>query len=161
MRLAAVLCERFIPMLVGILGLFKAGGAYVPIDAAYPMERIRTMLSDSGASIVLTVSAVFAGSDEMYRGIVAGTSVEHIVYLDRRRLNRTKPCSGRRGRHRCFLSGANPSCRVRKWRFVPATKRLRMRYTGNAPDSLPVFLRIVSVTKEMVRVCCWTIHLTS
>ncbi|MFN1240408.1 hypothetical protein ACKYVA_22085, partial [Paenibacillus larvae] len=55
----------------------------MPIDAAYPMERIRTMLSDSGASIVLTVSAVFAGSDEMYRGIVAGTSVEHIVYLDR------------------------------------------------------------------------------
>ncbi|MDT2276508.1 hypothetical protein P7H20_19100 [Paenibacillus larvae] len=46
------------------------------------MERIRTV-SDSGASIVLTVSAVFAGSDEMYRGIVAGTSVEHIVYLDR------------------------------------------------------------------------------
>ncbi|MDT2241846.1 hypothetical protein P7H22_18035 [Paenibacillus larvae] len=42
---------------------------------------IRTMLSDSGASIVPTVSAVFAGSDEMYRGIVAGTSVEHIVYL--------------------------------------------------------------------------------
>ncbi|MEV3124052.1 amino acid adenylation domain-containing protein [Paenibacillus larvae] len=82
-KLAAVLCERSIPMLVGILGLFKAGGAYVPIDAAYPMERIRTMLSDSGASIVLTVSAVFAGSDEMYRGIVAGTSVEHIVYLDR------------------------------------------------------------------------------
>ncbi|MDT2194475.1 hypothetical protein [Paenibacillus larvae] len=39
----------------------------MPIDAAYPMERIRTMLSDSGASIVPTVSAVFAGSDEMYR----------------------------------------------------------------------------------------------
>ncbi|MDT2293577.1 hypothetical protein P7H15_13040 [Paenibacillus larvae] len=26
-KLAAVLCERSIPMLVGILGLFKAGGA--------------------------------------------------------------------------------------------------------------------------------------
>ncbi|MDT2241867.1 AMP-binding protein [Paenibacillus larvae] len=47
-KLAAVLCERSIPMLVGILGLFKAGGAYVPIDAAYPMERIRTMLSIPG-----------------------------------------------------------------------------------------------------------------
>ncbi|MDT2305328.1 hypothetical protein P7H21_17135 [Paenibacillus larvae] len=55
------------------------------------------------------------------------------------------------------MSGANPSCRARKWRFVPQ-QNAKKRETGNAPDSLPVFLRIVSVTKEMVRVCCWTIN---
>ena len=82
-QLAAVLCERSIQMLVGILGVFKAGGAYVPIDAAYPMERIRTMLADSKASVVLTNSDVWTSSQEKYRGLVAGTSVEHIVYLDR------------------------------------------------------------------------------
>ncbi|MDT2305308.1 AMP-binding protein [Paenibacillus larvae] len=152
------MCERSIPMLVGILGLFKAGGAYVPIDAAYPMERIRTMLSDSGASIVLTVSAVFAGSDEMYRGIVAGTSVEHIVYLDR--LKQTEQDIGlfrRRGRYRC-LSGANPSCRVRKCAACSGNKTLAYEVYRERTGQLAGFLKNVSVTKEMVRVCARTIH---
>ncbi|MDT2247672.1 hypothetical protein P7H16_13110 [Paenibacillus larvae] len=44
--------------------VFKSrSGAYVPIDAASD-GTVHAMLSDSGASIVLTVSAVFAGSDE-------------------------------------------------------------------------------------------------
>ncbi|MFC4547675.1 condensation domain-containing protein, partial [Paenactinomyces guangxiensis] len=44
-----LLVERSVEMIVGILGILKAGGAYVPIDPAYPSERIRYMLEDSGA----------------------------------------------------------------------------------------------------------------
>ncbi|MDT2194456.1 hypothetical protein [Paenibacillus larvae] len=64
-----------------------------PIDAAYPMERIASMLSGFRASTGPDVLAVFAVGLMRYRGIVAGTSVEHIVYLDRleSRLNRTSP----------------------------------------------------------------------
>ncbi|RJG17684.1 non-ribosomal peptide synthetase [Paenibacillus thiaminolyticus] len=43
-------------MLIGILGIMKAGGAYVPIDPGYPAERIRHMLNDSGARILLAES---------------------------------------------------------------------------------------------------------
>jgi amino acid adenylation domain-containing protein len=40
-------------MFVGILGILKAGGAYLPIDPAYPKERIKYMLEESGAGILL------------------------------------------------------------------------------------------------------------
>ncbi len=41
-------------MLVGILGILKAGGAYVPLDPAYPRERLKLMLDDCGAAVLLT-----------------------------------------------------------------------------------------------------------
>lgn len=46
--------ERSLDILVGILGIMKAGGAYVTIDPIYPPDRIRFMLEDVGASILLT-----------------------------------------------------------------------------------------------------------
>ncbi|KAF6624994.1 non-ribosomal peptide synthetase, partial [Paenibacillus sp. EKM10P] len=53
-RLVGLMTERSIDMIVGMLGILKAGGAYVPIDPTYPEERIRYMLDDSGAKLLLT-----------------------------------------------------------------------------------------------------------
>ncbi|MDY7994278.1 amino acid adenylation domain-containing protein, partial [Paenibacillus polymyxa] len=53
-RLVGLMTERSVDMIVGILGILKAGGAYVPIDPTYPEERIRYMLDDSGAKLLLT-----------------------------------------------------------------------------------------------------------
>ena len=46
--------DRSIEMIVGMLGVLKAGGAYVPIDPGYPRERLRFMLEELGASVILT-----------------------------------------------------------------------------------------------------------
>jgi amino acid adenylation domain-containing protein len=53
-----VCLERSVEMIVAILGILKAGGAYVALDPAYPSERIRYILSDSRANLLLTHSGL-------------------------------------------------------------------------------------------------------
>src|SRR6185503_11307707 len=50
--------ERSLEMVVGILAILKAGAAYVPMDTAYPPERLAFMLSDSGATLLLTQTSL-------------------------------------------------------------------------------------------------------
>ncbi len=52
--LVGVLLERSPLLVVGLLGILKAGGAYVPLDPAYPAERLRFMLEDAAASLIVT-----------------------------------------------------------------------------------------------------------
>ena len=54
----ALCVERSTEMLVGLLGVLKAGAAYVPLDPAYPRERLRFMLEDAGAEVLVTQSQV-------------------------------------------------------------------------------------------------------
>ncbi len=49
-----IMVDCSLEMIIGIFGILKAGGAYVPIDPQYPKERIRYMLTDSGATLLLT-----------------------------------------------------------------------------------------------------------
>ncbi|MCY9264016.1 amino acid adenylation domain-containing protein [Bacillus haynesii] len=55
-QVVGLMTERSLDILVGILGILKAGGAYLPIDPDYPAERVRFMLDDSGAKLLLTQS---------------------------------------------------------------------------------------------------------
>lgn len=52
-KTAAVMTRHSIETVVAILAVLKAGGAYVPIDPSYPRERIRFILEDSGAVLLL------------------------------------------------------------------------------------------------------------
>jgi amino acid adenylation domain-containing protein len=52
--LVAVCMERSVDLVVALLGILKAGGAYVPLDPSYPQPRLRFMLEDTQAEVVLT-----------------------------------------------------------------------------------------------------------
>jgi amino acid adenylation domain-containing protein len=52
----AVLMDRSADAVAAFLGVLKAGGAYVPLDPAYPAARVRAMLEDCRAPVVLTDS---------------------------------------------------------------------------------------------------------
>ncbi|MEO8429879.1 MAG: amino acid adenylation domain-containing protein [Acidobacteriota bacterium] len=52
--LVGLCMERSIEMVVGLLGILKAGGAYLPLDPGYPVQRLKFMLDDAAAAIVLT-----------------------------------------------------------------------------------------------------------
>ncbi|MFK7932601.1 MAG: AMP-binding protein, partial [Saprospiraceae bacterium] len=53
-QFVAICMDRSFEMLISIFAVLKAGGAYVPIDVDYPEERLRFMIEDSAAQIVLT-----------------------------------------------------------------------------------------------------------
>jgi amino acid adenylation domain-containing protein/non-ribosomal peptide synthase protein (TIGR01720 family) len=54
--LIAIAVERSLEMLIGLLAILKTGAAYVPIDPSYPAARIRYLLADSAAPLLLTQS---------------------------------------------------------------------------------------------------------
>lgn len=50
----AVLVDRSTEMVATLLGVMKCGAAYVPLDPTYPEARLRYMLEDSGAELLVT-----------------------------------------------------------------------------------------------------------
>mgnify|MGYP005834128821 CR=1 FL=1 len=52
--IAAIMAERSLEMIIGIIAILKSGGAYLPIDPEYPNERIKYMLEDSKTNVLLT-----------------------------------------------------------------------------------------------------------
>ncbi|MFG0331997.1 MAG: amino acid adenylation domain-containing protein, partial [Maioricimonas sp. JB049] len=98
----ALLVERSVEMLVSMLGVLKAGGAYVPMDPNHPEERLRYVLDDSGARVLLTqqrlsdkaAAAGFTGQtvlvddEALYVGLPeeaanppAASSAENLAYI--------------------------------------------------------------------------------
>ena len=91
--------ERSFDMVVSVLAALKAGAAYLPLDPAYPHERLRFMLDDAHAAVLLTqrkLRAVFPNvgaqviclDDDWARGLRLSrenppnvTTPEHLSYL--------------------------------------------------------------------------------
>jgi nonribosomal peptide synthetase protein BlmX len=49
--------DRSPELLVAILGVLKTGAAFVPVDPAHPAERLRYVLADAGASMLVCAAA--------------------------------------------------------------------------------------------------------
>jgi amino acid adenylation domain-containing protein len=57
--------ERSPEAVMAMIAIFKAGGAYVPLDPTYPADRLRFMLEDTAAPVLITRSSLvesFPGS---------------------------------------------------------------------------------------------------
>ncbi|GAA1642664.1 hypothetical protein GCM10009764_75670 [Nocardia ninae] len=54
--LVALCLERGVEAVVAILAIVKAGGGYVPLDPEYPADRLRFILDDTDAPVVITTS---------------------------------------------------------------------------------------------------------
>ncbi|MER7047177.1 non-ribosomal peptide synthetase [Streptomyces jumonjinensis] len=61
----AVLMERSADVVVSVLAISKAGGAYVPLDTRSPVARLRLVMGETGAAVLLTHRA--AGNPELSR----------------------------------------------------------------------------------------------
>ncbi|MBD3315639.1 MAG: amino acid adenylation domain-containing protein, partial [Chitinivibrionales bacterium] len=52
--MVGILMSRSFEMVAGMLGILKAGGAYVPLDPTYPTERLKFLIGNSNAKVILT-----------------------------------------------------------------------------------------------------------
>jgi len=62
--------DRSLHSLVALLGTLKAGGAYVPVDASSPKERLRHILADADAHIILTETKLATGLSDFNARVV-------------------------------------------------------------------------------------------
>ncbi|MBV9209441.1 MAG: amino acid adenylation domain-containing protein, partial [Acidobacteria bacterium] len=74
-----VLMERSLEMISGVLGIVKAGGAYVPLDPAWPVERLRWILSSLNIGCLLTQSALQRAVHELQWRL---PELKDVVYTD-------------------------------------------------------------------------------
>ncbi|MDB4950669.1 MAG: tycC1, partial [Gemmatimonadetes bacterium] len=61
--IVAVVAERTPQTVVAFLAALKAGAAYLPLDPEYPADRLRYMLADSGARLLVSPGALPAALD--------------------------------------------------------------------------------------------------
>jgi len=59
--LVAVMLERSVELIVALLAVNKAGGAYLPVNLSDPPSRIRFIIEDAGARVLLTCRKIAEG----------------------------------------------------------------------------------------------------
>ncbi|WBB80946.1 amino acid adenylation domain-containing protein [Micromonospora sp. WMMD882] len=71
-----VCLDRGVELVAAVLGVWAAAAGYLPLDPALPGERLRFMLADSGASVLLTRRATY----DRLGGALDGTDT--VLFLD-------------------------------------------------------------------------------
>nr|WP_237712558.1 non-ribosomal peptide synthetase [Paenibacillus elgii] len=79
--LIPIMMERSADVLPAMLGVMKTGGAYLPIDPQYPEERIRFILEDAQARIIVTTSQLAAKLSPVIAQ--AGMEAQSVICIDK------------------------------------------------------------------------------
>ncbi|MCP4214507.1 MAG: amino acid adenylation domain-containing protein [bacterium] len=86
--IVAIMAERSVEMIIGLLTIVKAGGAYLPIDSDTPADRMLYMLADSQAKIMLTGQTGEPGADELRK---KGIEIIDLSQMSNRRQGGKEP----------------------------------------------------------------------
>ncbi|HLP61663.1 MAG TPA: condensation domain-containing protein, partial [Candidatus Deferrimicrobium sp.] len=121
--IVAIMSERTIEMIIGILGILKSGGAYLPIDPEYPQERIDYMLNDSGTKILLSANEIASGDFNFHHSsfiVHHSRQLAYIIYT-----------SGSTGRPKgVMVEHRNVVRLVKNTNFVQFQEKERLLQTG-------------------------------
>ena len=66
----AICVERSIELPVAVLAVLKAGGAYAPLDPSYPAERLRFMLDETAAPVLITQTGLMEHLPEHHAQVI-------------------------------------------------------------------------------------------
>jgi len=95
--IVGIMVERSSEMVAGLLGILKAGGAYLPIDIDCPTERIRFMMEDSSARILLSGSSKVSEVSKGIEGFDLNKILEESEYFSTQLTHLTQPT------HLCYV----------------------------------------------------------
>lgn len=71
--------DRSVDLIVGLLGILKAGGAYVPLDPGLPKPRLRMILEDAGARVLVTKTELTEGLRDQLDSVVCLDADAHVI----------------------------------------------------------------------------------
>lgn len=74
--IAAIMGERQLEIIIGILAILKTGAGYLPLDAQNPDERIKFILKDSRASVFLSQPDIIHQRQDMFREFSPGSIID-------------------------------------------------------------------------------------
>lgn len=67
-RIVGILAHPSLEMMMAVIAILKTGSAYLPIDPAYPADRVRYMLEDSGTELLVTEPRVKMDDTIQFKG---------------------------------------------------------------------------------------------
>src|SRR5262249_7717584 len=74
----ALLMDRSVALVVAELAILKAGGAYLPLDVRAPASRMRLLLAETGADILITDRTWQATAHSVHDGHIVVADAESV-----------------------------------------------------------------------------------
>lgn len=65
----AIMLDKSLEMIIGILAILKVGGVYLPIDVTFPYERKKVMIDQAGAKLLLIDDSIDNESKKILKNI--------------------------------------------------------------------------------------------